>query len=84
MRKHKNEVGCWVYSFGETRTVVEEKSSTLDLDAITKTLSAMRAWLESSPSTEDVSSVVEYEKAHANRSGAVGDEGCLTLYLKGE
>ena len=84
LTKTKNEYGRWVYSFGEEAKAPKKGPVTLDVEAITRTLSAMKKWLDTSPSREDVSAVMDYEKAHINRSGAVGEEGCLTLYLEGE
>jgi hypothetical protein len=84
LTKTKNELGRWVYSFGEEIKPPKKETTTLDFEAITKTLSAMKKWLATEPSLEDASAVAEYEKAHVNRSGAVGEEGCLTLYLEGE
>lgn len=84
LTKTKNEYGCWVYSFGEEAKASKKEAATFDFEATTRTLSAMKKWLDTSPSREDALAVMEYEKAHINRSGAVGEEGCLTLYLEGE
>lgn len=54
----------------------------LDLEAITKTISSIRSWLKTEPSQEDAMDVFQYEIDHSNRSGAIGDEGCLTEYLE--
>lgn len=54
----------------------------LDLEAITKTISSIKSWLKTEPSQEDAMDVFQYEIDHSNRSGAIGDEGCLTEYLE--
>ena len=54
----------------------------LDLEEITKTISSIKSWLKTKPSQEDAMDVFQYEIDHSNRSGAIGDEGCLTEYLE--
>ena len=54
----------------------------LDFEAITRTLTTIRAWLESAPTSEDVEAEIAYEKANSNRSGAVGSSGSLIEYLE--
>jgi hypothetical protein len=45
LTKTKNELGRWVYSFGEEIKPPKKETTTLDFEAITKTLSAMKKWL---------------------------------------
>jgi len=54
----------------------------LDFEAITKTISSIKSWLKTKPSQEDAMDIFQYEIDHSNRSGATGDEGCLTEYLE--
>lgn len=54
----------------------------LDLEKIAKTISSIKSWLKTEPSQEDAMDVFQYEIDHSNRSGAIGDEGCLTEYLE--
>ena len=67
----------------EPVAVVVEEPEGLDFAEITRTLSTIREWLESEkPSQESAMDVFQYELKNANRSGAVGDGGCLTEYLE--
>jgi len=58
------------------------ESEDLDLAEITQTISAIKAWLKTTPSQEEAMEVFQYELDHLNRSGAVGPSGCLTTYLE--
>jgi|15BtaG_2_1085339.scaffolds.fasta_scaffold01594_3 hypothetical protein len=99
LTKTKDERGCWKYSTGKAAPkktapalapppavldVPDVPVEALDLDNIVKTISSMKSWLETDPSADDVEFVAEYETANANRTSAVGVNGCLTLYLEGE
>ena len=73
--------GHWVASL--PKAPVAEDPPGLDFAEITRTLSTIRSWLESSkPSQEQAMEVFQYELKNANRAGAVGDDGCLTEYLE--
>ena len=89
LKKTKDAQGRWRYSFGDLPVTTgpapaDNPVEALDLDNIVKTVSAMKKWLKTSPSKKDVQFVIEYETANANRTSAVGESGCLTLYLEGE
>jgi hypothetical protein len=67
----------------EPVAVVAEEPEGLDLAEVTRTLATIKEWLESEkPSQEAAMEVFQYELKNANRTGAVGDEGCLTEYLE--
>tara|TARA_R100000654_G_scaffold68492_2_gene97510 strand:- start:201 stop:488 length:288 start_codon:yes stop_codon:yes gene_type:complete len=75
------EEGHWVKELPKAAVVKEAPD--LDFEAITRTLATIKEWLESeAPSQEDAMKVFQYELDNANRTGAVGDEGCLTEYLE--
>jgi len=90
----KDNRGCLIYStrpsiddeaeLSDLRDITEDAPQDLDLDAIMRTVSSIRDWLASSPPLTEALEVFEYEKSDSNRISAVGEEGCLTLYLQGE
>jgi hypothetical protein len=80
--------GRYVQQLPTTSAPKEEASEApvepedLDLAEITQTISAIKAWLKTTPSQEEAMEVFQYELDHLNRSGAVGPSGCLTTYLE--
>tara|TARA_R100001443_G_scaffold13374_3_gene23328 strand:+ start:110 stop:382 length:273 start_codon:yes stop_codon:yes gene_type:complete len=73
----------WAEAPSEIPQETTETVDSLDLAEVTRTLATIKEWLESEkPSQEDAMEVFQYELKNANRTGAVGDEGCLTEYLE--
>lgn len=88
----KDNRGCLIYSSlssdddecYKNEITEDAPKPSLNLDLITKTVSSIKKWLGSDPSLEDAQKVFDYEVANSNRVSAVGEEGCLTLFLQGE
>jgi len=80
----KDDRGCFVYlsSTGVDNTE-DTPASALDFESITRTVSSIKSWLSSDPSAEAAQQVFDYESANSNRVSAVGEDGCLTQFLKG-
>jgi len=86
----KDDRGCFSHVSLSSSTDVPDETTedapepTLDLESITRTVSAIKSWLASSPTLEAARVVFEYEVEGSNRVSAVGEEGCLTLFLQGD
>lgn len=77
--------GNWVYTFWPQGTTADVlNAASLDFKQITRTVSSIKTWLKTSPTAEEAELVAEYERENDNRTSAVGESGCLTLYLSGE
>ena len=82
----KDDQGCFVYlslSSTEADSTEDTPEPALDFESITRTVSSIKSWLSSDPSAEAAQQVFDYESANSNRVSAVGEDGCLTQFLKG-